>query len=161
MSKCTNLPETIERNDFDKFQDYFNEVCKRFQNSVIGQTFNGRIIKLQHPVNNKTIWHILSKEDLTSHRRVFDSSRAAKTTWISYLLYASTCTSCEQYNIWAKKHNGKSIRWFIFCKTEKYVIILEEYGSDVLYLITAFNVTPQKEREFLKNYAEYINFGIT
>lgn len=160
MSYCTNLPNTIDRAKFNIFKDYFNEVCKKFQESIIGQSFNGRIIKLQHPTNNKTIWHILSKEDLISHKRVFDSSRAAKITWISCLLHASSCSNCEQHKIWAKKHNGKAIRWFIYCEKEKYIIIFEEYGENILYLITAFNVTPQKELEFLRNYNDYLKYGI-
>jgi hypothetical protein len=154
------LPAKINRSDYNLFKDFFNAVCGEFFTAIIGKTFNNLNIQLQNPKNNNTIYHIMSKEDYISHKRCFDNQRAEKIPWIKYILFDNNCKQCENHLIWGKLHTNNRVRWYIYCKDKSYVIILEEYKSNIAYLVTAFNVTPQKSKELLKSYQYYIEYGI-
>ena len=158
MSRCEKLPDLIERKKYNNFEDFFNAICLEFQTFIVRNKFMGKTIHLARPEDNKTIRHIISKENLTSHRREVDNSRAEKITWIKHFLDTANCSKCINYHVWAKKAINNRNRWYIYCKQEKYVIILEE-NNEILYLITAFNVTPQKDKDFEKNYKDFLKFG--
>lgn len=161
MSNCNKMPALLSKNDFENYTEFFNEVCDEVYNNIVGIIFNQRIISLQHPENKKTIWHIISKaNDKDGKARSIDRNRAERITWIRQLLnQAGTCIPCDNYLVWAKRHK-RAIRWCIYCPKEKYIVILEEHSTDRLLLITAFNVTPQRDIDYQREYKRYINFGI-
>ncbi len=157
---CTYLPPLIYRKDYKNYQDFFDSICTEFTSFVIGISFKGRKIQLQHPQNNQTIRHIISKENPITSERIPNTSRAERIPWIKQLLKEENeCASCKDNLYWAKWH-GNKIRWYVYCSKIKYVIILEEYKQDIFYLITAFIVTKQKDKELMKDYQAYIKFGI-
>ena len=122
-------------------------------------TFHERTIRLQHPENHKTIWHIITKNGNDSkNTRYIDSSRAEHIPWIHFLL-SESCDPCDNFLVWKKYHKG-AIRWCVYCPTERYLIVLEERGRTDLILITAFNVTPHRDIELQREYGNFIRYGI-
>ena len=159
MEHCTFLPQVFRRGNYENYTAYWHAICNEILNHVVGLSFHGKTIRLQHPENHKTIWHIITKNgnDSTGQRYI-DNSRAEHVPWI-YFLLSENCDPCDNFIVWKKRHKG-SIRWCVYCPKERYLVVLEERGKIELILITAFNVTPQRDIELLKDYRNYIKYGI-
>ncbi len=161
MPKCNHLPPLIYNTDYPNKTEYYQAIYSEFKNNIVGKTFFNRIIRLQHPENEQTIKHIVSKEiNHATGKRIPDKSRAERITWIKQLIDEyNACPHCGKYITWKKYHQSRT-RLCVLCTEENYILIFEEHGNNDLYLVTAYIVTPQKYNDCMREYHRYVRYGL-
>ena len=152
---ASQLPWSLFHGDWSAYKDALYSVFKRdFIDSK--PTFGGLPVDIIHQQTledkERSFWHIISQGQDDSERKP-DPDRCANLPRVKSLIEDDG--NCSDYRLWVKWHDKtKKDRYYIWCKSIDYIVILEDRNSHYK-LITAYNVMPNKVREYEKEYLKY------
>ncbi len=152
----SRLPWTLFHGDWSAYKEALYSVFKRdfIDNRPI---FRGLPVDIIHQQTlegkERSFWHIISQGKDDSERTL-DPDRCANLPRVKSLIEDDG--NCDEYRLWVKWHDkSKKDRYYVWCKSIAYLVVLE-YRNNHFKLITAYNVMPNKVREYEKEYAKYI-----
>lgn len=156
---CDKIPDIIELDTYNGDYEKYEEIIY----SVYLETFewekfiweNKPIVQKKHPEYKDkaaTFWHIISSGS-NEQERIPDLRRYERIAWPAFILkYCKD--NCSDILMWKNTRRGKT-RILLWCKTIKYVVILDE-RADFCVFWTAYPIKYKHvEEKFLKEYNEY------
>lgn len=152
-----NIPALVE-NTYSSYQDYEQAVYQYFLSDFANKTLFFRGKKICHkrlPLRKNmsgTFWHIVQSGD-NEEEKLPDLDRY-KTIRYPFFILENCIDNCENLLTWDKEINGKK-RILIYCKTKKYLVILED-RADYIIFWTSYPVKGPRRQTKLEN--EYLEF---
>lgn len=96
-------------------------------------------------------WHLITRTDQKTGERLPDYRRAERLCWCRPVIeHADTA----EVTLWDADKQGR-VRTYLWLEPEDYVVVLENRGADVAFLITAYYLDGESSRRSLRrSYAE-------
>ena len=168
LDKCKWLPEIVECKDYNKWNEYLDEIYKIFKNDFIDNrpTFEGKNVNFRRaPMDEKyehTFIHLTHKDEFhksdNPNDRIPDPRRAERIGWnraiIDNYKCNENCADCDKV-LYFEEYYKKNIRSYFLFKDAKFLVILEKRESYNL-LITGYYIEYDNAMEkYIKKYEKY------
>lgn len=168
LDKCKWLPEIVECKDFNKWNEYLDEIYEIFKKDFIQThpTFeNKNVYYRKAPMDGKyehTFTHLTHKDVFHSsddpNDRIPDPRRAERIGWnraiIDNYQCNENCANCDKV-LYFEEYYKKNIRCYFLFKDAKFIVIVEKRETFNL-LITGYYIEYDNVMEkYIKKYERY------
>lgn len=168
MDKCKWLPDMYECKDYNKWNEYLDELYKIFQKDFVKDRimFEGKYVNYRkEPMDGKyenAFIHLTHKDELHNSNdpndRVPDPKRAARIGWnkpiIEHYPCNENCKDCEKI-LYFEEYYGKNIRAYFLFKDVRFLVIIEKRKNYNL-LITGYYIEYDNAMEkYIKKCEQY------
>ena len=168
MDKCKWLPDMYECKDYNKWNEYLDELYKIFQKDFVKDRimFEGKYVNYRkEPMDGKyenAFIHLTHKDELHNSNdpndRVPDPKRAARIGWnkpiIEHYPCNENCKDCEKI-LYFEEYYGKNIKAYFLFKDVRFLVIIEKRKNYNL-LITGYYIEYDNAMEkYIKKSEQY------